>query len=123
MVIIDFIRLKIVDCFVKRSLTESEPLYGEVAKMVGVMVLPERESELRKSVGQRLKRARNLARMTLEEVAERLDIVRQTVSSWEVGNSFPGPENLKAVCVIYGVSADWVLRDEKRIIFDVASAS
>jgi transcriptional regulator with XRE-family HTH domain len=31
------------------------------------------------------------------------------VTLWEMGRSFPKPENLKGIAELYGVSVDWLL--------------
>ncbi len=41
-----------------------------------------------------------------EELANRLNVSRQTVSKWEVGESSPDMENLVAIGELFGVSLD-----------------
>ena len=41
-----------------------------------------------------------------EELANRLNVSRQTVSKWEVGESDPDMENLVAISELFGVSLD-----------------
>ncbi len=41
-----------------------------------------------------------------EELANRLNVSRQTVSKWEVGESSPDMENLVAISELFGVSLD-----------------
>src|SRR3990167_8738343 len=63
----------------------------------------------RAGLGARLRRARKDARLTLEEAAEALGVVRQSVFHWESGRNYPMGDRLKAVADLYGVSIDWLL--------------
>ena len=42
-----------------------------------------------KEIGSKIKKSRTDAKITQEQVAEALDISRQTVSNWENGKSYP----------------------------------
>ena len=46
-----------------------------------------------------------------EELAERLDISRQSVSKWESGESIPTLEKLIRISEIFEVSTDYLLKD------------
>ena len=46
-----------------------------------------------------------------EELAERLDISRQSVSKWESGESVPTLEKLIRISEIFEVSTDYLLKD------------
>lgn len=47
-----------------------------------------------------------------EELAERLDISRQSVSKWESGESIPTIEKLIKISEIFEVSTDYLLKDD-----------
>ena len=47
-----------------------------------------------------------------EELAEQLDVSRQSVSKWESGASLPDLERVLKLCDIFGVSTDYLLRDD-----------
>lgn len=47
-----------------------------------------------------------------EELAERLDVSRQSVSKWEGGLSVPELDKIIAMSTIFGVSTDYLLKDE-----------
>lgn len=59
------------------------------------MVLSEKLAALRKEHG-----------YSQLNVAERLNVSRQAISRWEVGNSVPSTENLMELSRLYGVSLD-----------------
>ena len=45
-------------------------------------------------------------------LAEKLEVSRQTISRWEAGTSVPATENLMRLSVLYGVPLDeWVKED------------
>ena len=48
--------------------------------------------------------------MTQEFVAQSLNVSRQAVSKWEKGTSEPSTSNLMALCKLYEVSADDILK-------------
>ena len=50
------------------------------------------------------------ANMTQEQLAEELDVSRQSVSKWESGASFPEMDTLLRICDRYGVDLDTLLR-------------
>ena len=63
-------------------------------------MLSEKIMDLRKSRG-----------WSQEELAERLDVSRQSVSKWESGASTPEPDKIVAISEIFGVSTDYLLKD------------
>lgn len=56
--------------------------------------------------GNRLYELRKQKGMSQEELAGRLDVTRQTVSKWEVGDSTPDMEKLIALGELFGISLD-----------------
>ena len=50
--------------------------------------------------------------LTQIALAEKLDVSRQAISSWEVGKAIPGTDKLKLLCDLYGVSIDYLLNEE-----------
>ncbi|MGN0578322.1 MAG: helix-turn-helix domain-containing protein [Ruminiclostridium sp.] len=53
-----------------------------------------------------LKKLRKSAKLTQEQVAERLNVSRQTVAKWETGESLPDIDNCIALAQLYKVSLD-----------------
>ena len=58
------------------------------------------------NIGKRLKDARIESGYTQEQVAEQLDVSRQTISSWENGRTFPDIGSVVSLSDIYDVSLD-----------------
>ena len=58
------------------------------------------------------------ANITQEQLAEQLDVSRQSVSKWESGASFPEMDTLLRICDLYDVNMDTLLRgsvEESRV--------
>ena len=65
--------------------------------------------------GQRLAEARKSKNLTQAQVAEKLDISFQAVSSWERGETAPEIDKLADIAVLYGVSLDWLLVGQSEV--------
>ena len=50
--------------------------------------------------------------LSQEELANRLNVSRQTVSKWEVGDSTPDMEKLIAISDLFGISLDELVMDK-----------
>lgn len=61
------------------------------------------KSELKQSLGENIKTARNNSRITQEFVAESLGVSRQAVSKWETGQSEPSTSNLILLAKLFEV--------------------
>lgn len=61
--------------------------------------------------------------LTQEQLAEKLDVSRQSVSKWESGASFPEMDTLLQLCDLYDVKMDTLLRGsvEKSLVADTAN--
>lgn len=53
-----------------------------------------------------LVKMRKLRRLTQEDIAERLDVTRQTVAKWEAGESVPDLDRCRMLADLFGVSLD-----------------
>lgn len=61
---------------------------------------------------ERLISLRDQAGISQAELAERLDVSRQTVTSWESGKTAPTRDNLKSLAALYGVTMDWLCGED-----------
>lgn len=70
------------------------------------------DGSLGMAIRARLVEARERSGLTQKQVAERLSkpLSPQSVSKWERGKGSPNPRELGELCVIYGVSSDWILK-------------
>ena len=60
----------------------------------------------------RLYELRKQKGLSQEELAGRLNVSRQTISKWEVGESAPDMDNLVSISELFGVSLDELVLDK-----------
>lgn len=62
------------------------------------------------NIGEKIKRIRKMAGMTQEELAEKMNVSRQTISKWEKENSSPDLESAIALCELFEISLDDLMK-------------
>ena len=67
-------------------------------------------------LGKRLKEYRAQAGMTQDELAERLYVSRQTISSWENDKSYPDIHSLLMISDLFNVSLDTLVKGDIEIM-------
>jgi len=60
-------------------------------------------------IGEKLLNLRKSKHLSQEEVADKLNVSRQTVSKWETNQSMPDFDKIAPLCELYGISADELL--------------
>lgn len=68
------------------------------------------------TVGERLLKLRKEKNMSQEELANVLDVSRQTVSKWETGESMPDFNKICPLCEYFGITSDELLSGKQNII-------
>lgn len=63
-------------------------------------------------LGKKIYQLRKLSGMTQEQLAEKLDVSRQTLSKWENGAGMPDVESIVRLSVLFQTSLDELLLDE-----------
>lgn len=63
------------------------------------------------TIGEKILNLRKARGWSQEELAERIGVTRQAVSRWEADSAKPDADKIIAVCDLFGVSADYLLRD------------
>lgn len=63
-----------------------------------------------------LKEKRKELDLTQQNVADHLNVTRQTVSSWEVGKSFPDISTLIKISDFYQSSLDYMLKGDVNLM-------
>ena len=66
----------------------------------------------------RLYELRKQKGLSQEELANRLNVTRQTVSKWEVGDSTPDMEKLVALSALFNVSMDELVMGKEAVTQD-----
>lgn len=64
---------------------------------------------------EKLKLFRTTKKLTQEELAEKLDVSRQAITKWESGDGIPDIDNLKQLSILFGVTIDELVKDDKII--------
>lgn len=75
------------------------------------------------ALGENLQYIRGRFGLTQEQLAERLEVSRQSVSKWESGASYPETDKIMQICDMFNVSMDDLLRGDVRREFASDNAS
>ena len=62
------------------------------------------------NLGERILELRKKNGLSQEELAEKLGVSRQSVSKWETGNVMPDIDKAVAMCELFGVTTDYLLK-------------
>ncbi len=65
------------------------------------------------NLGERIFDLRKKSGLSQEELAEKLGVSRQSVSKWESGNVMPDIDKAIAMCELFGVSTDYLLKGKE----------
>lgn len=49
---------------------------------------------------------------TQATLAEKMDVTRQSISRWEIGEALPSTDNLRRLSELFGVPVDYLMNDE-----------
>lgn len=70
------------------------------------------EEEIKMSFGENLQYLRKQKEITQEQLAEQLDVSRQSVSKWESGQSYPEMEKLLQICSMFHCNMDTLMQGD-----------
>lgn len=65
------------------------------------------------SLGEKLLNLRKSKQLSQEEVADKLNVTRQTVSKWETDQSTPDFDKIEPLCKLYGITADELVSNKE----------
>lgn len=63
-------------------------------------------------LGENLQFYRKRENMTQEQLADKLEVSRQTISKWEAGTSYPEMEKLLQLCDLFSCTMDTLMRED-----------
>ena len=69
------------------------------------------------TLGEKLKKYRNIFDLSQEELAEKINVSRQAIAKWEGNDGLPDISNLRELSSLFSVSIDYLLDDTKQIEF------
>lgn len=67
-------------------------------------------------IGKQLKNARTASGLTQENVAEEIQVSRQTISNWENEKSYPDIMSVIKLSALYSISLDELLKGDSKMI-------
>lgn len=74
-------------------------------------------------IGKKLQTARNQAGFTQEQIAEKINVSRQTISNWENEKSYPDILSIIQLSDIYALSLDELLKGDSQMIEHLVESS
>ena len=87
---------------------------GSVQPINNVKIDCERGESM--SLGQRLMELRKEKHLSQEEVADQLNVTRQSVSKWETDQSTPDFDKILPICELFGITTEELITGEKKVI-------
>lgn len=66
-------------------------------------------------VNEKIYNLRKEHNLSQEELADKLNVSRQTISKWELGESTPDFDKIVPICELFNISTEELLRDRKSI--------
>ena len=66
-------------------------------------------------IGEKIARLRTALGLSQEELAERIDVSRQSISKWEMNQAVPQIDKVLMLCKLFNISADALLREEMEL--------
>ncbi|MBZ9687491.1 helix-turn-helix domain-containing protein [Clostridium estertheticum] len=73
--------------------------------------------------GEKIAKARKDINLTQDQLAELLEVTRQTISKWESDLTFPETSKISKLAEVLKVSCDHLLRDDKSVTAEVSMQS
>ena len=64
------------------------------------------------TIGDKILSLRKARGWSQEELAEKVGVTRQAISRWEANSAKPDADKIVDICDLFGVSADYLLRDK-----------
>ena len=64
------------------------------------------------TIGEKILKLRVAAGLSQEQLAEKAEVSRQSVSKWEMNQSLPQIDKVLLLCNLFNVSADELLQDK-----------
>ena len=70
------------------------------------------------TIGEKIFKLRTRLGLSQEELADKLNVSRQSISKWELNESTPQPAKLVSLCDLFEINADTLLREDNKIFID-----
>ena len=74
------------------------------------------------SLGNKILELRKKEGLSQEQLGEKVNVTRQTISNWELNETTPNPEQLKLLSTVLNISIDELLdNDVKNVVIEKVS--
>ena len=95
-------------------------LFGR--KLLNIFDIIKSERKVKMKLGENILKLRKENKLSQEQLAEKVDVTRQTISNWELGETSPNPEQLKLLSKVLNISIDELLNNDiKSVIVEKVS--
>ena len=74
-------------------------------------------------LGEKIKLLRNVSKLSQVELAQNLEVTKQTVSNWENDNILPSIDMLVRICKYFNVSSDYLLGLDDKVYIEITGLS
>lgn len=74
-------------------------------------------------IGKKIRDGRLKIGLSQEDLAEKLDTTRQTISSWENGKTYPGIQTITSLSDIFNITVESLIREDVEIMRNTLSDS
>ena len=85
-------------------------LFGR--KLLNIFDIIKNERKVKMKLGENILKLRKENKLSQEQLAEKVDVTRQTISNWELGETSPNPEQLKLLSKTLNISTDELLNND-----------
>lgn len=72
-------------------------------------------------IGEQIKKRRQELNMTQEDLAQKLNVARSTISNWDIGRNYPDIQLIVSISDALDLSLDTLLREESDIVQEIAN--
>lgn len=91
-------------------------------KLLNIFDIIKSERKVKMKLGENILKLRKENKLSQEQLAEKVDVTRQTISNWELGETSPNPEQLKLLSKVLNISIDELLNNDiKSVIIEKVS--
>lgn len=77
------------------------------------MIVTRRENM---EIGKQIKMNRTMKKLTQQQVAEKLNVTRSTISNWETGRTYPDLTSLLRISELFEVTVDQLLKGDEKMV-------
>lgn len=81
-------------------------------KLLNIFDIIKSERKVKMKLGENILKLRKENKLSQEQLAEKVDVTRQTISNWELGETSPNPEQLKLLSKVLNISIDELLNND-----------